>query len=461
MTQQLHPDAVRVLRERLHGRLVSPGDVDYDTVRRVWNGRIDRRPALVAFCADGADVVTAVQFARENAVLAAVRGGGHSCAGTAVYDDALVIDLSLMKSIEVDAANRSAHAQGGVLWGELDRATQAFGLAVPGGTDSEVGIAGLTLGGGNGWLMGLHGATCDNLLSANVVMADGRNVLANSVENADLFWALRGGGGNFGIVTLFHYRLHPIGPTVIGGAVMYAYQDAAKILRYFRDFTSSAPDALTVYACLIFDRGRPVVAIASCYAGSADRAVATVAPLRQWGTVVSDQLRPMSYIELQSLFDAARPAGRRCAMRSNFMAGLPDPAIEILVEKFRTAPSLLSAVIVEHCHGAIARVASDATAFALRSNPYHLEILGFWDSAERDATNLEWVERFFAAMQPFSAGEVYVNSLDEGEGHRAREAYRTNYARLAALKSKFDPTNFFRCNINIPPGICEGRAPTR
>jgi FAD/FMN-containing dehydrogenase len=345
----LRPSAVTAFREHLHGPLVSPDDADYNTARRVWNGRIDRRPALVAFCADEADVVAAVRFAREHGLLVAVRGGGHSCAGTAVCDDGLVIDLSLMKTIEVDAADRSASAQGGVLWGELDRATQTFGLAVPGGTDSEVGIAGLTLGGGNGWLMGLHGATCDNLLSADVVMADGRTVTSNFNENADLFWALRGGGGNFGIVTSFRDRLHPVGPTVIGGAVMYAYEEAPKVLRHFRDFASSGPDTLTVYACLICDGDRPVVAIAACYVGPADRAEATIAPLRKSGTIVADQLRPMSYVELQSLFDAARPAGRRCAMRSNFMAALPDAAIEILVEGFRTTPSPLSAVILEHC----------------------------------------------------------------------------------------------------------------
>src|SRR6516165_5298408 len=451
MTWTLRPGALAAFRDRLHGRLVCPDDSSYDAARRVWNGRVDRRPAIIALCSDTMDVVAAVHFAHEHELVAAVRGGGHSVAGTAVCDGGLVIDLSLMKSVEIDPVGRTARAQAGVRWSELDRATQAFSLAVPGGTDSEVGIAGLTLGGGNGWLMDLYGATCDNLLAAEVVMADGRIVCASSTDNPDLFWALRGGGGNFGIVTSFRYRLHPVGPTVIGGAVLYAYEDALKVLRHFRDFASSAPDTLTVYACLICDGDRPVVAIAACYVGSADRAEATVASLRKWGTIVTDQLRPMSYVELQSLFDGARPAGRRCAMRSNFMAGLPGAAIEILVEGFRTAPSPLSAVIVEHCHGAIARVAPDATAFGLRSNPYHLEILGFWDQAEEDAANLAWVERLFADMQPFNTGEVYVNSLDQGEAHRVHEAYGINYARLVALKAKFDPTNFFRCNQNIPP----------
>jgi FAD/FMN-containing dehydrogenase len=300
--------------------------------------------------------------------------------------------------------------------------------------------------------MGLHGATCDNLLSANVVMPDGSVVRASSADNPDLFWALRGGGGNFGIVTSFCYRLHPVGPTVIGGAIMYAYSDAEQVLRRFRDFSRSpVPDPLTVFACLIYDGGQPVVAIAACYSGPMEDAEAAIAPLRGWGSVVSDQMRPMPYVELQSLFDAARPAGRRCAMRSNFMAALPDEAITTLVQEFTATPSTLSAVIVEHCHGAITRVASDATAFPLRSNPYHFEILGFWDHAGEDQANLAWVTSFFDAMQPFDVGEVYVNSLDEGEGHRVRAAYGPNYHRLVKLKSKFDPTNLFRCNHNIPP----------
>jgi len=282
-------------------------------------------------------------------------------------------------------------------------------------------------------------------------MAGGQLVSASADENADLFWALRGGGGNFGIVTSFSYRLHPVGPTVIGGAILYAYKDALKVLRNFRDFADSAPDALTVYACLIYDNGQPVVAIAVCYAGPQECAEAAVAPLRGRGTIVGDQLRAMPYLELQSLFDAARPAGRLSAMRSNFMADLPDDAIQILVERFAAAPSVFSAVIVEHCHGAITRVAPEATAFGLRSNPYHLEILAFWDNAAESAANLGWMNGFFAAMQPFNVGEVYVNSLDEGEGHRVGEAYGANYQRLVALKAKFDPSNFFRCNQNIPP----------
>jgi len=289
----LRHGVVAAFREQLSGSLVLPTDAGYDKARRVWNGRIDRRPTLIAFCTNDGDIMAAVRFAREHELLVAVRCGGHSAAGTAVCDDGLVIDLSLMRSIEVDVATRTANAQGGALWRDLDRTTQKFGLAVPGGTDSEVGIAGLTLGGGNGWLMGLHGATCDNLLSANVVMADGNAVRASSTDNSDLFWALRGGGGNFGIVTSFCYHLHPVGPTVIGGAIMYAYSDAEQVLRRFRDFSRSAvPDVLTVFACLIYDGGKPVVAIAACYSGPMENAEAAIAPLRGWGSIVSDQMRP-------------------------------------------------------------------------------------------------------------------------------------------------------------------------
>ena len=256
MTWTLRPGALAAFRDRLHGRLVCPDDSSYDAARRVWNGRVDRRPAIIALCSDTMDVVAAVHFAHEHELVAAVRGGGHSVAGTAVCDGGLVIDLSLMKSVEIDPVGRSARAQAGVRWSELDGATQAFSLAVPGGTDSEVGIAGLTLGGGNGWLMGLYGATCDNLLAAEVVMADGRIVCASSTDNPDLFWALRGGGGNFGIVTSFRYRLYPVGPTVIGGAVLYAYKDAVKVLRHFREFGPLVPDPLTVLSLILRPPGR-------------------------------------------------------------------------------------------------------------------------------------------------------------------------------------------------------------
>jgi hypothetical protein len=443
--------SARSLRGLIRGEVVVPGDLSYEAARRVWNGLVDKRPGAIAYCASVEDIAAAVRFAREREILTAVRGGGHACAGTAVCDGGLVIDQSSMRNVSVDPARRIARVEAGARWREVDRATQQFSLATPGGTDSEVGVAGLTLGGGNGWLMGIHGATCDNVTAIDVVTADGVLVRASSSENADLFWAMRGGGGNFGIATAFEYRLHPVGPIVMGGMVTYAYPDARRVLEFFREFSETAPDELTVYACLIcLETGEPAIGLAACYAGSADRAEDAVAPLRKCAVPIDDSLRPMRYLELQTMMDAARPAGRRCAMRSHFMADLPDDAFDAIIEHFARTPSPLSVAIIEHCHGAIARVAPDATAFALRTNPFHFEIIGFWDDPAADAANLRWVTDFFAATNPFSSGEVYVNSLDQGES-RITEAYGLNLGRLASIKARYDPDNFFRCNQNIPP----------
>jgi FAD/FMN-containing dehydrogenase len=444
--------AVQQLRAALRGALVRLGDPDYEAARQVWNGAVNRHPALIVYCMGVADVLACIRLAREQNLRTAVRSAGHHVAGIALCDGGLVIDLSRLKSIRVDPAARTVVAQAGVRWGELDRETQAFGLATPGGTESDVGIAGLTLGGGNGWLMGLYGATCDNLLAVDIVTAEGQCLTASATQHADLFWGVRGGGGNFGIVTSLTYQLHPVGPIVLGGMVLYPFAQAREVLERYREFTRTAPDALTAYACLITaEDGTPVVAIAACYAGPLERAEQVVHPLRTWGTVLSDQLRLMPYTELQSLFDAARPAGRRCYMRSHFMRELSNDAIDTLMTQFRRVPSPLSAVIVEHCHGAIARVPPEATAFGLRTSPYHFEILAFWDDPAQSEVNRQWVRAFFAATQPFSSGEVYVNSLDQDETQRIREAYGVNYERLVALKRHYDPTNFFCCNHNIAP----------
>ena len=438
------------LAGKLSGGLSRPGQQPYAAATAIWAKPVGRMPRVVAHCRTPEDVRAAIQTARDCELPLSVRSGGHDWAGRALCEG-LVLDISGMNGVTVDSAERTAQIAGGARASDVLTITDPLGLAAVTGSCSPVGMAGLTLGGGYGPLIGRFGLALDNLMAVEIVLADGRIVTAEHGRDEDLFWALRGGGGNFGIVTSFRYRLRPVGPTVIGGAVLYAYKDAMKVLRHFREFAPSVPDPLTVFACLIYEAGQPVVAIAACHAMPHEAGDAATAPLRSWGAVVADQLRSMSYVELQSLFDAARPAGRRCAMRSNFMAGLPDAAIEILVEQFAATPSTLSAVIVEHCHGAITRVPADATAFGLRGNPYHLEILGFWDSPDEDEADQDWVEGFFAAMQPFNAGEVYVNSLDQGEGHRVREAYGVNYDRLVALKAKFDPTNFFRCNQNIPP----------
>jgi FAD/FMN-containing dehydrogenase len=444
--------AISALGRSLRGPLIGQADPNYNLVRRVWNGRIDRRPLAIAQCADVADVVSCVRFAREHQLPLAIRGSGHAVAGTAMCDDGLVVDLSLMKGIRASPREAGVRAQPGVTWGEMDRATQAFGFAVPGGTDSEVGIGGLSLGGGNGWLMGALGATCDNLVAADVVTAEGALLSASATENEDLFWALRGGGGNFGIVTSFEYRMHRMGPTVVAGSVLYPFEQTRQVLARFEDFASNAPDPLTVYPSLIrLDDGTPVLCMAACYAGPAADGEQAIVDLGRMGDALADKVGPMSYVALQSSMDAARPAGRRCAIRSHFLAKLADGFVDALIEHFAKSPSRHSVAILEYCHGAIARVAPDATAFALRSNPYHFEIIAFWEDAARTAVNLEWADRFLAATLPFSTGEVYVNSLDEGETHRIREAYGVNYERLRRIKRKYDPTNFFRLNQNIPP----------
>jgi FAD/FMN-containing dehydrogenase len=444
--------AVATLDETLRGRLIGHGDAGFDRARRVWNGRIDRRPLLIPQCADAADIVACVRFARDHALPLAVRGSGHACAGTALCDDGLVVDLSRMKGIRVLPDRGVVHAQPGVTWGDIDHATQAFGFAVPGGTDSEVGIAGLSLGGGNGWLMGTLGATCDNMLSIDLVTAEGTLLTASATEHEDLFWALRGGGGNFGIATSFEYRMHPIGPRVIAGAVLYPFDQTHAVLARFRDFAKAAPDPLTVYPCLTRSGdGAPVLCLAACYAGPVEAGERAVAPLRHMGQPLSDQLNPMPFVEWQKSMDAARPAGRCCAIRSHFVAALADGFVDAAIKYFAACPSRYSVVIVEHCHGAIARVPPTETAFALRTSPYHFEIIAFWDDPAETAANLEWCNRFFGATVPFSSGEVYVNSLDEGEEHRIPEAYGPNWERLTQIKRRWDPTNFFHCNQNIPP----------
>jgi FAD/FMN-containing dehydrogenase len=440
------------LQKRLRGKVIGYDDAGYDRARRIWNGRIDRRPRLIAQCLDAGDIIACVRFARERALRLAVRGNGHAVAGTAICQDGLVVDLSMMKSVRVNPQKRTARVGSGVTLGELDHATQAFGLAVPVGTDSKVGISGLTLGGGNGWLMGAFGATCDNLLSVDLVTADGNFLTASEDAYEDLFWAVRGGGGNFGIATSLKYRAHRLGPEVVAGTLLYPLDQARDVLRQFRSFAHDAPDPLTVYPCLIFlDNGTPVLCMAACYAGPVDEGKRAVIPLKQLGRPITDQLQPMSFLQWQSSLDAARPFGRRCAIRSHFLKEIDDDFIDVLVEGFKRAPSRLSAVILEHCHGAIARVPVEATAFALRKNPYHFEILAFWDNPQESEANLRWTMDYFAETSRFSSQEVYVNSLDEDEGGRIREAYGPNYERLRQIKRKYDPENFFHCNQNIIP----------
>jgi FAD/FMN-containing dehydrogenase len=457
----LETTAFDELGESLRGELLLPTSPGYDTARTIWNGAIDRHPAGIARCTGVADVVAAVRFARARDLVVAVRSGGHGVGGHALCDDGLVIDLSPVKGIRVDPATRSARAEAGVLWGELDRETQHFGLATVGGIVTHTGIAGLTLGGGIGWLTRKHGATVDNLLSADVVTAEGEFVTASEEENSDLFWAIRGGGGNFGIVTSFVYRLHPVGPTVLAGPVFHALEDAPDVLRFYREFIAAAPDELTT----IFDlsvappvpflpervHGKPILMMGACYAGSPDEGAEVVSPLKQFGRPIVDLLEPKPYTGLQSMFDPLVPHGWHRYWKSVELPPLTDDAIDTLVEKASAFTSPKSYCIVFQLGGALARVGEDATAFSQRGAAHNVNINAVWTEDDTDAErHVAWARDFFDAMQPHAGGRVYLNFLGEEGGNRVRQAYGArNYERLVELKRVFDPSNFFRLNQNI------------
>ena len=438
----------------LRGQLLRPGDDTYDEARKLWNGMFDRRPALIARCAGTADVISAVNFARDRRLLTAVRGGGHSFPGHSVCDGGLVIDLSPMKAIRVDPATRIVRAEAGVKWIEFDRATQAFGLSTTGGTVSDTGIAGLTLGGGLGWLSGKYGLTVDNLISADVVTADGRLLTTSAKENPDLFWGLRGGSGNFGVVTSFEYQLHAVGPTIVGGMVVHPLAKVKEVLRFYREFSKAAPDELTTYAGLIDppDSGT-VVALICCYCGPPDRGEEVIRPLASFGPPAQNMLGPMPYLAQQSLFDAAFPTGSYYYTKGDFLGDLTDEAIEVFAEYAATKPSPLSGVLIQTACGAASRVASDAMAFPHRRFPYAPVIVSQWLDAADSERNVGWARDFERALRPFAGGGVYVNDLSHDDEDRVRIAYGANYERLAALKKKYDPDNLFRLNPNIKPAM--------
>ncbi len=449
--QAIHEAVIQDVRSTLRGELLEPGDDGYDAARTVWNGMIDRRPALIARCRGAADVIAAVNFARERELLVSIRGGGHNVAGNAVCDGGLMIDLSAMKGIHVDPEARTARAEPGVLWREFDHETQAFALATVGGTISATGIAGLTLGGGAGWLTGKHGTTCDNLLSVDVVTADGVLRHASERENPDLFWAMRGAGANFGVVTSFEYQLHPVGPMILGGMVVHPIDRAEEVLRFYRDFAVSQPDELTTYAAILtMPDGNMVIALVACYAGPIEEGARALAPLKQFGPPAADMIGPMPYTALQSMLDGAFPYGRQNYWKSTYMSTIGDAAIETIVHHARAVPSPHSVVLIEDFHGAAGRVAQDAMAFGHRDTPHALVILSNWSDPNESERNIGWTRAFFAAMQPHMAGGVYVNDMGHDEGsERVRSAYGENYPRLAAIKAQYDPTNFFRMNQNI------------
>ncbi len=448
----IDPQAFSSLQSSFRGELLLPGSAEYDTARSIWNAMVDKRPALIARCRGAADVTAAVNFARERGHLLSVRGGGHNVAGLALCDGGVTIDLSLMRGIRVDPAARTVRAEAGVTWGELDREALAFGLATTGGMVSTTGIAGLTLGGGLGWQMARHGLASDNLLSVDIVTADGKLLTASSSQHEDLFWAVHGGGGNFGVVTSFEYRLHPIAPTITGGMVLYPMEQAREVLRFYRDYSKGSPDDLTVFAGLLTTPdGHDVAALIAAWFGPTSEAAQHLDPVRKFGTPIADLIGPMSYLQLQTMFDAATPHGMRRYWKSGYFPSVPDDLIDVVLKHASAKTSPYSFILILHMHGKAMREAPNHTAFGARAEQWDFDIIPQWQSPADDAKHIEWGRNFWNDAERFTRG-VYSNHLDTDDGApRVRAAYGRNYERLAAIKHKYDPDNLFRVNHNILP----------
>jgi FAD/FMN-containing dehydrogenase len=446
------------------GDVITPDDGRYDEARAIWNGAVDRRPGLIARCTGIADVAAAVRFARDRDLQIAVRGGGHNVAGTALCDDGIVIDLSAMRAVAVDPVDRIAVVQGGALWGDVDHETQAHGLATTGGIVSHTGVGGVSLGAGIGWLMRKHGLTIDNLVEVEMVTAEGDIIRASAANHPDLFWALRGGGGNFGVVCSFRFRLHPVGPTVVAGPVFWPAEDTADVLRFYREFVAEAPDELgnivrlgTIPPWPGVDEKlhfRPAIAVASCYAGPVDDGDHAIRPLREFGTPLVDLVGPTAYVDHQQGIDDTVPHGWHYYWKSANLVGMSDEVIDVVAEHAYQATSPRSMVVMFHMGGAVARVPPDAAAYIGRDAEYNIVIEGVWLPEQHDdaaASETAWARSFLAALRPHHSG-VYVNFLDADDDSRVREAYGDDtYRRLAEIKATYDPDNVFRNNKNIQP----------
>ncbi|PWT99748.1 MAG: FAD-linked oxidase [Bacteroidetes bacterium] len=447
----LEPKIVEDLRSRLSGQLLLPGDLAYESSRKIWNGMIDRHPALIIKAATTDDVVLGVNLARNHNLILAVKGGGHNVSGNAVCNDGLLIDLSLMKEIKVDGRSKTAVVQMGATWGDFDKVAQEQGLATTGGIISTTGVAGLTLGGGVGWLVRKHGMSCDNLLEAEVVTADGRIVSASLNENPDLFWGLRGGGGNFGVVTKMKFQLHEVG-TVIGGMILHPRENAKDMIRFYREFMKKAPNELTLYSVLLTSPdGHPVNALLGCYTGDLAKGESVIKELREFGTPLADMMQPMPYTAMQSLIEAGFPAGNRYYWKSGFLQDLSDTAIDVIVDNANKCPSPFTATVLEMYGGVANEEPKGGTAFLYRDNLFDLVIIGNWVDKKDDQINIAWIRNFWQEIQPHFSNKVYVNVLGVEGQDRVKEAYGSNYEKLVALKSKFDPGNLFRMNQNIQP----------
>lgn len=453
-TVTLEKEVVQQLRANLRGDLLIPGDAKYDGTRQVWNGMVDKKPALIACCSGVADVINAVKFGRDHQLLVSVRGGGHNIAGKAVCNNGLMIDLSGMNSVLVDPVTRTANVEGGATLGDLDHETQAFGLATTVGVVTHTGVAGLTLGGGIGRIGRKYGLAIDNLLSVSLVTADGQFLKASETKNVDLFWGLRGGGGNFGIVTALEFKLHPVGPEVLGGVLIYSWEQAREVLKFYAEYSLMAPDELAMDAILMTSpEGSPVCAISVCYIGSFDEGEHLLQPLKRLGPPIADQVGPVKYTTLQAAGDTFFPIGYRYYWKTHFVQEIRDDAIDIILDSFASVPSTHSLVLFQQYGGAVSRVGTSETAYRHREAQYDFIPVSIWTDPGESEKQRNWVRNLWEEMVPFSTGGEYVNNLgDEGED-RIRAAYGDNYQRLVGLKNKYDPTNFFRLNANIKPKL--------
>jgi FAD/FMN-containing dehydrogenase len=457
----LDASAVENLKSDLRGTLLFPGEVGYEKARTLWNAMIDRRPALVVHCAGVKDIKHAVDFARTHGLLTSVKGGGHNIAGSAVCENGLLIDLSGMRSVRVDPKARIAHVEPGATLGDFDAEAQAFGLATPLGINSTTGVAGLTLGGGFGWFSRKHGMTIDNLLAADIITSDGRFLRADERENPDLFWALRGGSGNFGIVTRFEFRLHPIGPGVLTGLVVYPLKEAASALKQYRQFAKDLGDETTVWAVLRKApplpflppeaHGTEIVAFALFYAGDPEAGRKAVEPVRHFGKALGEFIGVQPYRSWQQAFDPLLTPGARNYWKSHNFADLSDGAIDTTIRYIGSLPSPQCEIFFGQIGGATMRPPDDSTAYPHRNAMYVCNVHGRWDTPEEDRNCIEWARGFFRDAAPHATGGVYVNFLTDDESDRVTAAYGTNYRRLAEIKKKYDPENLFRTNQNIRP----------
>lgn len=442
---------LKTFRAGFRGSVLEPTDGGYDAARQIWNASVSKRPRVIARCSGTSDVVAALELARANNLVTAIRGGGHNVGGRALCDDGVVIDLSQMRAVLVDEAKRTVRVQGGVTLGDLDAETSIFGLAVPCGIVSKTGIAGLTLGGGVGWLIRKFGMTIDNLLSAQVVLADGKVATANSTQNEDLFWALRGGGGNFGVVTSFEFQAHPV-KTVLGGMILYPRPAAVDVLRHFRDFMQKAPDELTSYAALLHGPdGSPLVGIIACYCGEIAEGERVLSPLRKFGAPALDVIQPMPFTAMQSLLGPSFPDGNQNYWKSTLQRELPDAAISSIVEHANKLNSPLSVAVLEFYGGAAGRVPKDATAYPHRDLPWDILFLAQWTDPAQTNLHRDWARSGEELLRPYSSNAHLLSALDvEGEDV-IKGAFGGNLQRLATIKKKYDPENFFRVNQNIAP----------